>query len=163
MDTMKLWEISDQLEQLLQANTDEETGEINPVCYAQLEALEIAKDKKACDVACFIKHLEGEAKTVGEFIKSFSARRESLNRRARSLRQYLADQCRGEKYKDQRVSIYWGKSQAVVISDMTRIPDSYLKPLTEESVKKSAVKDAIAAGKDVPGCSIQENTNLVIR
>ena len=54
------------------------------------------------------------------------------------------------------------KSSAVNVEDINSLPTEYKTIKVTEAADKKAIKDAIKAGKDVPGCSIVENLNLKI-
>ena len=54
------------------------------------------------------------------------------------------------------------KSSSVAVEDVNSLPTEYKTVKVTEAADKKAIKDAIKAGKDVPGCSIVENLNLKI-
>ena len=54
------------------------------------------------------------------------------------------------------------KSSSVAVDDVNSLPTEYKTVKVTEAADKKAIKDAIKAGKDVPGCSIIENLNLKI-
>ena len=54
------------------------------------------------------------------------------------------------------------KSSSVAVDDVNSLPTEYKTVKVTEAADKKAIKDAIKAGKDVPGCSIVENLNLKI-
>ncbi len=54
------------------------------------------------------------------------------------------------------------KSTSVAVEDVNSLPTEYKTVKVTEAADKKAIKDAIKAGIDVPGCSIVENLNLKI-
>ena len=54
------------------------------------------------------------------------------------------------------------KSSSVAVDDVNSLPTEYKTVKVTEAADKKAIKDAIKAGIDIPGCSIVENLNLKI-
>ena len=54
------------------------------------------------------------------------------------------------------------KSSSVAVEDVNSLPSEFKTVKVTEAADKKAIKDAIKAGIDVPGCSIVENLNLKI-
>ena len=54
------------------------------------------------------------------------------------------------------------KSSSVNVEDVNSLPTEFKTVKVTEAADKKAIKDAIKAGVDVPGCSIIENLNLKI-
>ncbi len=54
------------------------------------------------------------------------------------------------------------KSTSVAVEDVNSLPTEYKTVKITEAADKKAIKEAIKAGIDVPGCSIVENLNLKI-
>ena len=61
---MKLYELADQIEFLINSHIDPETGELSEDCVTELAALEVAFEEKAVNVALYIKGLRAAADAV---------------------------------------------------------------------------------------------------
>lgn len=55
------------------------------------------------------------------------------------------------------------KSEAVIINDLEKIPELYIKTKTETAPDKAAIKKAIKAGLEIGGAVLQVNSNLQIK
>lgn len=68
----------------------------------------------------------------------------------------------GQKFKTPRVSISYRKSDAVEVTDITKIKAEYLKPV-EPEVDKTKIKKAIKDGEELEGVVLVQNQNMQIR
>lgn len=158
---MKLFQISERIEHLLNLSVDE-NGEINEAALDELAELEEARDAKALAVAAYALGQEAEADAIEATAKRLRERAAKHRRHAARLREYIA--CNvpaGEKLADDRVEIAWRKSQAVRVVDESAIPDEHWRYTRE--VDKAAIRDALKAGASVPGCELENRTSLVIK
>ncbi len=55
------------------------------------------------------------------------------------------------------------KSEAVSVDDMALLPKDFIKTKIEESADKTAIKQAIKSGQDVPGATIEARMNVQIK
>ena len=62
-------------------------------------------------------------------------------------------------------SIGYRKSSAVNVLDASLIPSEYMRqpPLPPPAPDKTAIKDAIKEGKEIPGVEIEERQSLFIK
>ena len=142
------------------ACVDIETGEI--IDEAKLEALQIERDAKIEGVAMWKKENDAQAAAIGEEIRKLQDRKRACENRSDSLKRYLANALNGQKFKSPRVSISYRSSDAVIVDDITQLSDEYLKH-PEPEASKTAIKDALKAGKAVPGAHLETNVNLIVR
>ena len=155
---MKLYEIDKAIEDCI----DMETGEI--VDFDRLTALTMERDRKIEGVALWIKNLTAEAKALKEEKAAFADRQKAAEAKIKSLKRWLTDATGGEKFRTDRVAISFRKSEAVSIAldfDPTNIPDD-LKRVSIE-IDKTAVKDALKAGMEIPGVSLETKQNIQIK
>lgn len=159
---MKLYEINQQIEALLDACTDHETGEFAPTAEAeeQLAALEIERGEKAINLACYLKGLDAEAVAIAEEESKLRTRRQSINRRIEWLKNYLEANYQGESIKDPRCVISWRKSTVVWI-DERLLGEQYWR-VTRDPMKQK-IKDDIKSGIDVPGARLHEVQHIQIK
>ena len=155
---MTLYEIDAAIETCI----DAETGEI--IDEAMLTALNMERDKKISNVACWIKNLKAENEAIKAERQRLSSRSEVNENKIESLKKWLQFALNGEKYKDGRVSISYRKSESVQFDDSFKIEDlpAEFRKVTVEP-KKADIKDAIKNGQTVSGCYIKEENNLQIR
>ena len=142
---------------------DSETGEI--IDEQRLDALQMAREKKIENILLWIKNLKSEAGAIREEEKKLADRRQSDEKKAESLTQYVQNVLNGEKFKTSRVVVSYRKSEAVIVDDlqlMQETCDEYLKykgPEPDKAKIKAALKDGIT----VPGCHLEERQNITIK
>lgn len=162
---MRLHEIAAEIEHLLGTAVDTETGEIDSETAAALDALDLGARALALDLAVYSLGLDAEAAAVKHRAAELSARAARLERKAESLRRYIAS-CidPGEKLADDRVTITWRKSEAVVIDDATRIPPEYQRTVPERrEPDKAKIKEARKSGIDVPGAHVESRLGMTVK
>lgn len=154
---MTLYEIDEEILNLV----DQETGEV--IDTDRLEELQMERDKKVSNVACWIKNLKAEAEALKAEKENLAKRQQSCERKAEQLKDYLAYALNGTKYKDARVSVSYRKSESVEVDDMAifTLPEEYIK--VEKSVKKTELKNAMKLGLQFDGCRLVEKNNIQIR
>ena len=163
---MKLFEIDDKIEALLNQGLDEETGEISEECLEELAALEEAKDSKCLAVAAYLRGEEAEANAVQAVIEGLKRRQERHKNRAAGLKNYLemhADP--GKNLSDARVEIKWRKSTPVDILDEKLLPKQYwrVKPAPKPEPNKVKIAADLKLGEKVPGARLLQRLNLTVK
>ena len=142
---------------------DPETGEI--IDEKRLDALQMAREKKIENILLWIKNLKSEAGAIREEEKKLADRRQSDEKKAESLTQYVQNVLNGEKFKTSRVVVSYRKSEAVIVDDLQLIQetcDEYLKYKDPEP-DKAKIKAALKDGITVPGCHLEERQNITIK
>lgn len=153
---MKLFKI----DEAIMACVDMETGEI--IDSEQLDALEMEREQKIENIACWIKNLLSDAEALKAQKQVFADRQKAVENKAASLKKYLSDYLAGQKFSTDKVAISFRKTSAVNVIDMTQIPENYLK-YAEPTADKMAIKAAIKAGEVVPGAEIVEDKSMSIK
>ena len=141
---------------------DQETGEV--IDLDRLNALEMERDKKISNVACWIKDLKAEAEAIKAEEQNLNHRRKVCENKMESLKTYLATFLNGEKFKDARCSISYRRSERVNFADnfnFDTLPD-YMKKVTIEP-KKTEIKEFLKGGGEIEGVRIEENTSMTIK
>jgi hypothetical protein len=141
---------------------DQETGEI--IDIDRLNALEMERDRKISNVACWIKDLKAEAEAIKAEKQALDKRQTAAENKAESLKGWLQSILQGEKFKDSRCSISYRKSERVDFSDnfnFDTLPD-YMKKVTVEP-KKTEIKEFLKGGGEIEGVRIEENTSMTIK
>lgn len=138
---------------------DAETGEI--IDDKALEELELARDNKIENIACWIKNLKADAESYKKEKEVFVQREKAAKNKAESLKRYLEMALGGEKFKTSKVSISYRKSEIVEIDEIEKLSDEFIK--IEKKADKTAIKAAIKEGAEIVGARIVENNNIQIK
>lgn len=160
---LSLYAIDAELEALLNASVNRETGEIEAEALEAIEALEMERDAKALAVAAYIIGQRAEGDAVKAQAKHLAERAAKHARHADRLEEYLRGHIpEGHKLRDARVEIGWRKSEAVEIDvDPITLPEEYVRITC--AADKAAIKDALKAGTPISGARLVSRMNLVVR
>ena len=160
---MKLYQISDAIRQALDhIELNEETGEI--LSADELHAVEAEAAEKIEATALYLRELDAEAKAAKEEADRMLARVKSLQKRSDYLKAMLLDALHATgKVKTGRVTVSIRTTKAVEIAEGADLPEAYTTVKTTVSPNKTAIKDALSAGIEVPGCHIEERESVQIR
>ena len=151
-----------QINEAIMACVDAETGEI--IDIDRLNELEMARDTKISNVACWIKDLKAEAEAIKAEKQALEKRQKAAENKAESLKQWLLFALNGEKFKDARCSISYRKSERVVFSDnfpYSSLPAQFKKVTIEP--KKTEIKDYLKTGATIDGVELVPNTSIQIK
>lgn len=140
---------------------DEETGEI--LNAEELDALQMAREDKIEGVGLWIKNLEAEAAAVKAEKDNMADRQKRLEKKADSLKRYLAYALNGEKFSTPKIALSWRRSESVVITDEALLPENCLNVTIVKKPDKKVIKDALKAGKEIMGAELIEKQNLQIK
>lgn len=162
---MNLFEINDAIQRCVKLENsdnyvDTETGEI--IDTAAIEQLEMDRDTKIRNIACWIKNLESDEKALAEQIKTFTARKNAAKNKRESLKNYLAAFLNGKKWQNSEVAISWRKSESVEVEDGAAIPEQYLR-YKEPEINKTQLKADLKAGTVVYGCQLVTKNNIQVK
>lgn len=164
--TSSLSELWDQASYVLDAAPDEAARDATlSELEAQLKTLEGTHHEKCLNLACLIKSVDAEAEAVKAEEVRLKARRQSCEKKAEWLKAYLANNMEpGVNLKDGRATISWRKSQAVEVDvKPEELPEGLRRVKTVVEADKEAIKAALAAGHEVPGCQLVQRFNLQIK
>ena len=134
-----------------------------------LESMVFAVEVKATNVAAFVLNLEADAGAIKAAEEKLAARRQSIERRAKHLREYLKsnmERCGISEItaNDKTFAIKLRQNpESVIVDDETAIPAAYFVEKVTRSLDKTTIKAAIKNGADVPGCRIGRGTRLDIK
>lgn len=160
---MNLYEIRSEMYALI----DPETGEIRD--FEAWEELALSRDEKRDSTASWIKSIDAEAEAVDAEAKRLTERRNALRRKSERLREYLAADLDGVSWANSRHDIRFRKSVAVEITDEDRAV-AWLMENDEDAltyqmpkISKTAVKDLIKNGAEIPGAELVERHSIQIK
>ena len=162
---MNLFEIEDAIANCVKLEgrddyIDVSTGEI--IDTAALEQLEMDRDKKIRNIACWIRNLEADEKALTDQIKTFTARKNAVKNKRESLKSYLANFLNGAKWQNSEVAISWRKSESVEVSNVKELPEEYLKYKDPEP-DKVKLKADLKAGVKIDGVCLITKENIQIK
>ncbi len=148
---------------------DEETGEVTDIdqfeaLKAEIDGLQMAREQKISNVACWIKNLTAEADAIKAEKQNLAKRQQVAENKAESLKKYLKYALQGEKFKDARVSISYRRSEDIHFCegfDGESLPDEFVK--VEKKAKLTEIKNAIKEGREIPGVSLISKQNIQIK
>ena len=155
---MTLYEIDQAILECL----DEETGEI--IDLERLSELNMEREKKISNVACWIKDLKAEAEALKIEKQNLAKRQQTCENKVESLKRWLAIALNGAKYKDSKCSVGYRKSTSVnfgINFDFNTLPED-LKKVTVEP-KKNEIKQAIKDGLQIDGVTLEESNNIIVQ
>jgi hypothetical protein len=149
-----------------------EAGEIDQQALADtLEAIRHPLEVKAVNVAAYSKHLEYQAQIIDIEMERLRRYRVTLERQADALRDYLHDQMvkagitkieAVEGAPPFRLSIRKNPPRVVIDSE-DQIEWEYKRSVTRVEIDKQMIKDALRAGRSVPGAHIEQSERVEIR
>jgi len=154
---MKLYEI----DQAILECIDQETGDI--VDIDRLEALEVERDQKVSNVACWIKNLKAEAEAIKAEKQNLAKRQTADENKIKQLKSWLDYALNGTTYKDARCAVSYRKSSSVEVAEgaIENLPEEYVK-VTKEA-KLTELKTALDLGYKFDGIELVEKSNIQVR
>lgn len=165
---MTLYEINSQIDQILStAEIDEETGEVL-FDTTLLESLQIARETKLENIACYVKNLVAEVDAIKAEEKNLKARRQSKEKLAERLTYMLDNDLQGQKFETARCKISYRKSTSTVVDEevfLEKYKDdtNMCTPNTTYKYDKAQLKKKIQAGETIDGVTLSVNNNISIK
>ena len=157
-----------EIDERLMALVDED-GEIMDV--EAFEALQMERTEKAQNMALWVLDLQDEQEAIKREIDRLTARKKAAERKETSLKGFLQYILGGEKLKTDRVAVSYRRTAAVEVTDENALRtwamvapegDDVLK-YRDPDISKSAIKDLIGRGVEVPGAEMRDKVSTVIK
>ena len=155
----KLYDLVREIEDF-EFEVDEETGEI--LNAEDLDNLELEKNEKIEQLCLWIKNLKSDAAAYKAEKDSFAKKQKAAENEAESIKNYIAYILAGEKFKTDRVTVSYRKSEQVECLDMSLVDDDYLR-FKEPELDKTKIKKALKDGVKVGGCMLVDRQNMQIK
>lgn len=160
--TGKLYELADKYKEL------SEREDLDPeVLQDTLDAINDALEDKADNIAAWIDDLTSAAKRKKEKAKEWNDSAKADLNKANSLKRYLVQELTHAGKKKMETDHFLlstrNNAPSTVIDDETLIPDTFKITKVTESVDKTAIKEAIKLGEDVPGAHLQTSKSINIK
>ena len=151
---------------------EERRKEMQQAWFDTLDGMEQELVRKAENVAVYIKNMESEAKTLKAEEDKLKVRRQAKENAAKRMREYLMDcmkQANISKIDEPRAVISLRNNpESVEISDETEFigwaadHDEYLRYKAPE-INKTAVKNALKSGAEIPFAALTRSQSLTIK
>lgn len=158
---MKLYEIDNAILDCI----DLETGEV--IDTEKLDALQIERDTKIENVACWIKDLRAENEAIKNEKQKLDSRRKVNDNKIESLMGWLNYALNGTKFKTGKCAISFRTSEGVEVSEegLEALMKEHDELLTYKAPEpnKTAIKQALKDGLTVAGVELVRNTNVIIK
>ncbi|QOP42484.1 siphovirus Gp157 family protein [Sulfurimonas sediminis] len=161
---MKLIDIASEFQAIYEMASDTDDIETITKLYNELnEDLEV----KADSVRVVLAKLKSDSDYLTSEIKRLQERKKSIEKNAENLKSLLMwtlQKVGIPKLKTAKATFYFATSKSLQVSDevkLSSLPDEYIQ--IEYKTNKKALKEAIEAGKEIPGVTIVENETLRIR
>lgn len=166
---MSLYSLTDECRNLydaLMASADEETGEVDISLVNALAERQEAWEDKAVAVACVYRSLDEDAARVGREIERLTAMKKRLERERDRVKEGLSAAFTAlgvEKVKGMYADISFRASEQTIIDNADAVPEEYMTVKTTYTPNKTAIREAIKAGKEVPGAHLERKKNIQIK
>lgn len=161
---MNLYEIDNAIVEAFDRAIDPETGEIHDdEAFGALNALEEERERKIEGVLLWIKNLRSDAEALKAEKQAFESRQKATERKAESLIRYISNVLSGEKFKTDRVTVSWRKSESVTYDGNVRDLPRECVIEKEPEINKTEIKKLLKAGKEISGAQIVKNMNIQIK
>ena len=158
---MKLYEIDNAILDCI----DLETGEV--IDTEKLDALQIERDTKIENVACWIKDLRAENEAIKSEKQKLDSRRKVNENKIESLMGWLNYALNGTKFKTGKCAISFRASEGVEVTEegLEALMKEHDELLTYKAPEpnKTAIKQALKDGLTVAGVELVRNTNVIIK
>lgn len=163
---MTLYEITEE-QRKLEAMLEESEGVLTPEIEQLLEVNKYNMESKAANYRnaimmnkSIIEQAKEEKKRLDAFIKSKERANEAMSTRLRDA-MLMFDINKFEIDGGVGGTLSFRKSEQVVIDDENEVPESFRK--VTWTLDKTAIKNSIKAGVNVPHACIEERMNLQIK
>lgn len=167
----KLYEINKSIEDLLNAVTDPETGEI--VDPDALDDLLMEREQKIENVALYAKDVNAEWVAITHEIMILQQRADRLKKTEDGLKAYLTNALEGQKFSTPKCMISFRKSESAEpddefikwASDINNCALHFLRIKETKSVTadKEAIKKYLKSGGTLEHCRIVTKNNISIK
>ena len=165
--SITLYELTTEYRQALDTLSDPDCNIPPEVIADTLEGLQGNLEDKAVNVAKSVRNLEATAQAIKDAEQRMAARRKVIEERLASMKDYLKtnmESCGITKIESPWFVLSIAKNPvAVDVFDETALPAEFKEEVVTVRVDKTAIKQAIESGAEVPGAILTRGTRLAIR
>ncbi len=164
---MKLYELGNQYQRIRDLAEMAGTEEDAKAFQDTLEGITGELDEKVDRIAALMTEFDADCDALKNEEARLEARRKSIESNRARLAEYTLHclQDAGiEKCKGPRFTVMVSKNPPrVVIDDAAKIPEAFVRMEWVTTPEKAAIRDALKAGKEVPGTHLEQGESLRIR
>lgn len=143
-------------------NLVDENGEVKD--FEAFEALNMEREKKIENIACWYKDLLGDAEKIKAQKDVLAEREKACKNRAEQLKKLLDYALQGEKFTSDKCVISYRKSTKCVIEDEQDFIQAHPEfVVTTEKISVAEVSKALKNGQEISGASLLNNVNLQVK
>ena len=154
-----------EIDQAIMECVDVETGEI--IDTEQLDRLQMERDAKLENVACWIKDLKAEAEALKAEKMAFEKRQKVAENKMVSLKKWLAYALDGKKFSTAKCAVSFRNTESVEVTEegLEALMKEHDELLTYKAPEpnKTAIKQAIKDGLNVAGVQLVQNISTIIK
>ena len=159
---MTIYEIDNEIMNCI----DMETGEV--IDTDKLNELQMERETKIENVACWIKDLKAEAEAIKAEKQKLADRQRVAENKAESLKNWIAYALDGQKFSTARCAVSFRKSEVVEVTpegleNLMRAGNDEFLTYAEPKPNKAALKQALKDGLSVDGVRLTQNTSAIIK
>lgn len=167
MNRLSLYQLSANYLQALDFLTDPETDLPAEAVNDTLEALGGELEDKAINVAKFLRNMETTAEAIRQAEADMAKRRKTLENRVQWLRNYIKHNMELCGVSDIECPYFKLSVKtnpvAVNILDENAVPEQFKQQIVSWKIDKTAIRDAIKAGTEVPGTELVAGSRLAVK
>ena len=156
---MKLYAVSQRIEELSEQMVDIETGEINEEIFAELTELVEEKEDRLESIFLHIKNLASDITALKVERDSFDKRIKRKAKEMDRLLDWTTMLQKGKTFETDKVRVKYRRSQKVEIKDESLIPEKFLKVKTTSTPDKTLIKKVLKDGGYVEGAVLVDRFN----
>ncbi len=170
---MKLYELTQEFESLFESLDDMDGEDMEQAWFDTLESIEAEFDEKAENIAVFIKELTADIKAIKDEEHKQAERRRTKEHHVERLKAYLLgamnathretidgararvsvrSNAESPRFADEEKFVMWAIANA---DDLLTYP--------QPKISKTAVKDYIRAGGEIPGVTLERSQSVIIK
>lgn len=157
-----------QIDEAITALIDPETGEI--LDDAAFDALNMERDEKIENVACWLKNTAAEAAAIKAEEDNLAKRRKVLERQVDRLKEYLNHALNGQKFQSAKCVVTFRKSTKVELSEPALAiawaqTHGYGDMVTYNAptISKTELAKVLKTGEEVPGAELVYNMSVGVK
>lgn len=164
---MKLYEINNEIQRILEGAVDEETGEVL-VDFEALDALVEARDAKVQSCGLHYLNRQAEINVIKAEVDRLTDRLNALKKKNEGLLAYIERNLNGDEYRCPQFNIKYTKSSKVEIDEdfcvFAHFNQNYKHLVrTKMEADKVAIGKLLKAGEEIPHATLVQNRTMKIK
>lgn len=161
---MNIYEIDQKILEMV----DPETGEI--MDWDAFDALQMERNAKIENLACWIKNLSATAKEIREEELRLQERRKNLERMVETRKAWLENALCGQKFETPRCVVLFRKTTSVDIDDMQAViawaettGHTECVRYKAPEISKTEVAKILKTGAEIPGAVLAQGVSMGVK